>query len=92
MTRKALIIGYGNVLRSDDGIGWHVAERLAADARFDDVTILQRHQLTPELALDVSRDRLEVAMFPTFAHPVVIIPPLVAAHQRVEQRQLRIDV
>lgn len=55
MTRGALIIGYGNVLRSDDGIGWHVAERLAADTRFDDVTVLQRHQLTPELSLDISR-------------------------------------
>ena len=55
VTHGALIIGYGNVLRSDDGIGWHVAEHLAADARFDGVTVLQRHQLTPELALDVSR-------------------------------------
>ena len=55
MTHGALIIGYGNVLRSDDGVGWHIAERLANDPRFDDVTVLQRHQLTPELSLDVSR-------------------------------------
>ena len=37
MTPAILVIGYGNVLRSDDGIGWHVAERLAEDPRFDGV-------------------------------------------------------
>ncbi len=56
--RRALVIGYGNVLRTDDGIGWRVAERLAGDPRFEGVTVLQRHQLTPELALDVSRASL----------------------------------
>lgn len=54
MTDGALVVGYGNVLRSDDGIGWHVADRLAADPRLDGVTVLRLHQLTPELALDVS--------------------------------------
>ena len=53
MNRGVLVIGYGNVLRSDDGVGWHVTERLASDARFASVTVLQRHQLTPELALDL---------------------------------------
>jgi hydrogenase maturation protease len=55
---RPLVIGYGNVLRTDDGIGWRVAERLAQDPRLDGVTVLQRHQLTPELALDVSRASL----------------------------------
>jgi hydrogenase maturation protease len=57
---SSLVIGYGNPLRSDDGIGWHVAGRLAADSRLDGATILQRHQLTPELALDVSHADLVV--------------------------------
>ena len=52
MTGGWLVVGYGNALRTDDGVGWHLAERLAADPRFDDVEVLQRHQLTPELALD----------------------------------------
>lgn len=60
MTTGPLVIGYGNVLRTDDGIGWRVAERLAADPRCDGVTVLQRHQLTPELALDISRASLVV--------------------------------
>ena len=55
-----LVIGYGNPLRSDDGIGWHVAGRLATDPRLEGATILQRHQLTPELALDVSHADLVV--------------------------------
>lgn len=55
---RPLVIGYGSLLRTDDGIGWRVAERLAQDPRLDGVTVLQRHQLTPELALDVSRASL----------------------------------
>jgi hydrogenase maturation protease len=55
-----LVVGYGNPLRSDDGVGWHVAGRLVADPRFADCEVLQRHQLTPELALDISRAELVV--------------------------------
>lgn len=60
MTGDVLVVGYGNPLRTDDGIGWHVAERLfdmasrADDPRLEGVAVLSRHQLTPELALDVS--------------------------------------
>ncbi|GHO99949.1 hydrogenase maturation protease [Reticulibacter mediterranei] len=45
----ALIIGIGNPLRSDDGLGWKVAEQLSQD---DDMCcdIHMVHQLTPELA------------------------------------------
>ena len=45
----ALLIGIGNPLRGDDGVGWHLVEGLG----------LQRHQLTPELAEAVAAaDRL----------------------------------
>ena len=50
-----LIIGYGNPLRGDDGVGWRVAEAVAAalpDAVADVLTV---HQLTPELAEPISR-------------------------------------
>lgn len=56
----SLVVGYGNPLRGDDGIGWVIAGRLATDPRFAGTAILQRHQLTPELALDVSRADLVV--------------------------------
>ena len=49
-----LVIGYGNPLRSDDGVGPAVAARLAGDARLEGVDIRIEHQLTPELALDAS--------------------------------------
>ena len=56
----ALIVGYGNSLRSDDGIGWHTAGLLAVDPRLEGAQILARHQLTPELAADISRASLVV--------------------------------
>ena len=31
MTSRVLVVGYGNALRTDDGLGWHVADLLAAD-------------------------------------------------------------
>jgi hydrogenase maturation protease len=55
---KVLIIGYGNPLRGDDGIGWHVAQRLSL--RMPDVEVLTAHQLLPEHAEPVSRSDLAV--------------------------------
>ena len=60
MTQGVLVVGYGNALRTDDGLGWHAAERLADDPRLAGVTVLRRHQLTPELALDISAATLVV--------------------------------
>jgi hydrogenase maturation protease len=47
--RRALAIGVGNPLRSDDGVGWHVVEVLMERAipGIEGTTV---HQLTPELA------------------------------------------
>jgi hydrogenase maturation protease len=47
-----LVIGYGNTLRRDDGVGVRVVDLLRADPRFADVDLLTVHQLAPELALD----------------------------------------
>jgi hydrogenase maturation protease len=57
-----LVVGYGNSLRGDDGVGWRVAERLAEvdDVRLRGARVLARHQLTPELAADVAASRLAV--------------------------------
>lgn len=54
-----LVIGYGNTLRSDDGVGAKVAvavEELALTG----VTVLACHQLTPELAEPISAARAVV--------------------------------
>jgi Ni,Fe-hydrogenase maturation factor len=49
-----LVIGYGNPLRSDDGVGPAVVARLAGDPRLAGVDLRALHQLTPELASDAS--------------------------------------
>lgn len=62
MNEGVLVVGYGNTLRTDDGVGRHAAERLANDPRLDGVAVIACHQLTPELALDVSRAAVVVFM------------------------------
>lgn len=54
---RVLIIGYGNPLRSDDGLGWHAAERLRSELADPEIEIRAVHQLTPELADPLSRAR-----------------------------------
>ena len=55
-----MVVGYGNSLRSDDGVGPAVAARLAGDPRLAGVIIRSEHQLTPELAADASQASLLV--------------------------------
>jgi hydrogenase maturation protease len=75
-SERTLIIGIGNPLRSDDGLGWVVAEQLAQDGDMD-CDIHAVHQLTPELAqwaavadrviiVDASRDGVpgELQVYP----------------------------
>jgi hydrogenase maturation protease len=65
--KKALIIGYGNPDREDDGVAWHILRALAlklglpAPASYDDefpddgrLDVAFHLQLTPEMAEDVS--------------------------------------
>jgi len=70
MTGATLIVGYGNGLRRDDGVGPHVVEALRADPRLADATILARQQLTPDLVVDIS-----VADFVVFIDATVTSAP-----------------
>ncbi len=54
-----LVIGYGNTLRSDDGVGAKVAA-VVAELALPGVVALVRHQLTPELAEPISEARAVV--------------------------------
>ena len=54
VTSRPLVVGYGNTLRGDDGVGPRVAELLATDPRLAGAVVLARHQLTPELAADIA--------------------------------------
>jgi hydrogenase maturation protease len=54
-----LILGYGNSLRSDDGAGRRVAEKIAQQ-QWEGVLSLSLHQLTPELAEELSQARAAI--------------------------------
>lgn len=58
--RPALVIGYGNPLRSDDGFGWRVARELEDGVCSDQMDVMACHQLTPELAEEISTRGLVV--------------------------------
>lgn len=55
-----LVIGYGNPLRSDDGIGPRIAQVIEQRLNGKDVQIITAHQLTPELVEPISRARLVI--------------------------------
>jgi hydrogenase maturation protease len=57
---RVLVIGIGNPLRSDDGLGWAVAEQLGAQID-ENLQVLKVHQLTPELAEAISE--VDLAIF-----------------------------
>jgi hydrogenase maturation protease len=54
---SSLAIGYGNPLRGDDGVGWHVAALLDARQEGEQIETIACQQLMPELAERISRAR-----------------------------------
>jgi hydrogenase maturation protease len=71
-----LVIGYGNTLRSDDGVGAKVAVAIE-ELALPGVSALVRHQLTPELAETISE-----------ARAVIFVDAAVDAAAEVQMRQL----
>jgi hydrogenase maturation protease len=73
---RSLVIGYGNDLRSDDGAGRVVADRIG-DLELPGVSVRSVLQLTPELALEMAEvDTVvfvdaSVEVIETTASPVV---------------------
>ncbi len=49
-----LVIGIGNPLRGDDGVGWRLLAELEAAAPVTGRTLRRVQQLTPELAADLA--------------------------------------
>lgn len=58
-TADFLVVGYGNTLRSDDGVGVKVAAAVG-ELALPGVAVLACHQLTPELAEPISTARAVV--------------------------------
>lgn len=78
-TNRLLVIGYGNTLRSDDGVGPKVADAVAA-LNLPGVTALACPQLTPELAEPIAQ-----------AGVVVFVDAAVDAPDEVRLRPLSPD-
>ncbi len=59
---RILVIGWGNPLRGDDGVGWRAAELLAGAGALDghDVAVRVSHQLMPEFAEEIGRSEFVV--------------------------------
>jgi hydrogenase maturation protease len=58
--RPLLIIGYGNPLRSDDGVGWKAAQDLTDLWPALQVRVKASYQLMPEMAEDAAQARLVI--------------------------------
>lgn len=48
--KKVLVLGFGNPLRGDDGVGWIAASKLQNRIHESQIVVETCHQLTPELA------------------------------------------
>ncbi len=73
---QLLIIGYGNTLRRDDGVGVRLAEA-ATKLELPGVTAITRHQLLPELAEPISQ-----------AEAVVFVDAAAEPVEKVELRRI----
>jgi len=74
--RHFLVIGYGNTLRGDDGVGPHVAEAIGA-MRLPEVHTIVCQQLSPEHAAPIS-----------LAETVIFVDAAVDASNTVQLRRL----
>jgi hydrogenase maturation protease len=57
---RILIIGWGNPLRGDDGLGWRATELLREVLPPAEITVRVSHQLMPEFAEEISRSDLVI--------------------------------
>jgi hydrogenase maturation protease len=58
---KILVVGYGNPLRADDGLGCHVARQIGHHLRGDErVEIVPCHELAPEIAQRIARSEFVI--------------------------------
>lgn len=79
-SHSILLLGYGNTLRGDDGVGPRVAE-IVAGWGLPRVEAIERHQLTPELAEPISRAARVIFVDAAVNQPVdeVTVTPVVPA-------------
>ncbi len=86
-----LIIAYGNPLRGDDGVAWHIAEQLAAAQGQSNLKILTRHQLTPELAEAISQANLVIFVDASMGQPPGTISCVPVGAEMTDQSSHQFD-
>ncbi|PJF35508.1 MAG: hypothetical protein CUN49_10210 [Candidatus Thermofonsia Clade 1 bacterium] len=79
-----LVIGIGNTLRGDDGVGVAVAQSLAEQHSAPDLQVIACQQLTPELAALISQAEQVIFVDASLNLPVgkVQVQPLDAAAEQ----------
>lgn len=82
---QMLIIGYGNSLRTDDGAGIVMAQKMARhfDAEGLPTRLITETQLLPEMAADISAQNINSVVF--------VDTGIQANNQQVEIRKIDID-
>jgi hydrogenase maturation protease len=60
VSHPRVVIGLGNPLRQDDGMGWRAAELIEARLTNSDIEVSACHQLTPDLAAKMAEAPLVV--------------------------------
>lgn len=58
--KQVLVVGYGNTLRSDDGVGPYAVREMQKLMARENVEFVEVHQLQPELAETLSRKDLAI--------------------------------
>jgi len=77
--RHILVIGYGNPLRSDDGIGWRIAHELRGRLDTSRIEVIECHQLAPEMA-----DKIRLATLVIFVDAALEGFPGEVRHHRLD--------
>jgi hydrogenase maturation protease len=75
-----VVVGYGNPLRSDDGIGRRIAQELRSRLDTSRIQIIECHELTPEMA-----DIIRSAMLVVFVDSAIDGFPGEMRHLRLER-------
>jgi len=81
LMKNPLIIGFGNPLREDDGLGWRAAELIERANDEIDIDVIKCQQLTPELAEAIGEASLVI-----FLDASVDQAPGTVSSRRIEEQ------
>lgn len=86
LEKKYLVIGYGNTLRCDDGIGQIIAEEIES-FKVDGLQCIYQHQLTPELVEKIYQFSTVIFIDASINHQEVMVINLPRMDVNYSQQQ-----